>query len=168
MTESATPTLKDALEHARVWFTTHAAQRMQTFNFFLVATAFLVAGYAQVIEKRPLAAAVIALLGAWITCWFMMLERRTRQLVETGRVAMRPLERRLADGLGVPELEIVSAADNATAGCRYTTVFRAIHVAVVLVSLTGLLYASYLAFVGRPEKSPAATTTPGVPSSGTR
>jgi hypothetical protein len=134
MTETATPAFKDALEHARVWFTMHAAQRMQTFNFFLVATAFLVAGYAQVIDKRPIAAAAIALLGAWITCWFMFLERRTRQLVEAGRVAMRPLERRLAEGLGVPQLEIVATADKVTAGYRYTTVFRAIHLAVVASS----------------------------------
>jgi hypothetical protein len=58
---------KMALEHAWNWFNLHAAQRMQTFNFFLVATAFLIAAYASLLEKLPLAALAVALIGAWIS-----------------------------------------------------------------------------------------------------
>jgi hypothetical protein len=36
---------KVALDHAWNWFNLHAGQRMQTFNFFLIATAFLIAAY---------------------------------------------------------------------------------------------------------------------------
>ena len=34
---------KQAREHAWNWFALHATQRMQAFNFFVVATAFLIA-----------------------------------------------------------------------------------------------------------------------------
>jgi hypothetical protein len=132
---------------------THAAQRMQSLNFFLVATAFLLAAYAQVIERRPPAAAVIALLGAWTTSWFMCLERRTRQLVDAGRAAMRPLEQRLARGVGVPQLEIVASVERVRAGFRYRTVISAIHWGVLAVFVAGLLYALYFAVVARPEAS---------------
>src|SRR5207302_790594 len=61
---------KQAREHAWNWFALHAAQRMQTFNFFIVATAFLIAAYASLLEKHPGAAAVLAAVGAWIAFWF--------------------------------------------------------------------------------------------------
>jgi hypothetical protein len=37
---------------------------MQTFNFFLVATAFLIAAYASLLEKHPFAAVAVALVGS--------------------------------------------------------------------------------------------------------
>jgi hypothetical protein len=42
---------KQAREHAWNWFALHATQRMQAFNFFVVATAFLIAAYASILEK---------------------------------------------------------------------------------------------------------------------
>jgi hypothetical protein len=58
---------------------------MQSFNFFLVATAFLVAAYATVLKERAEVATVAAILGAWIAMWFNRLERRTKQLVRPGK-----------------------------------------------------------------------------------
>ena len=50
--------------HAWNWFVLHSGQRMQAFNFFLVATAFLIAGYVSLLEKNRWAAFGVALLGA--------------------------------------------------------------------------------------------------------
>jgi hypothetical protein len=47
---------KQAREHAWNWFALHATQRMQAFNFFVVATAFLIAAYASLLDKEPAAA----------------------------------------------------------------------------------------------------------------
>jgi len=43
---------KQAREHAWNWFALHATQRMQAFIFFVVATAFLIAAYASILEKH--------------------------------------------------------------------------------------------------------------------
>jgi hypothetical protein len=87
---------KQAREHAWDWFALHAAQRMQTFNFFLVATAFLIAGYASLLEKHRWAAFGVALLGAWLAFWFNRLDTRSRQLVKAGERALAVLQAQLA------------------------------------------------------------------------
>ncbi len=79
---------KQAREHAWNWFALHATQRMQAFNFFVVATAFLIAAYASILEKHPAAAAVLALVGAWLTFWFNRLDARSYQLVEAAEDAL--------------------------------------------------------------------------------
>jgi len=80
---------KQAREHAWNWFALHATQRMQAFNFFVVATAFLIAAYASLLDKEPAAAAVLATIGAWLAFWFNRLDARSRQLVEAGEDALR-------------------------------------------------------------------------------
>src|SRR4030095_9126577 len=99
MSDETNPTLsrKDALDHAWGWFTVHAAQRLQSFNFFLIATAFLVAAYATVLEKHSGVTAIAATFGAWITFWFYRMERRTRQLVNAAEDALDPMQKDLAD-----------------------------------------------------------------------
>src|SRR5437773_1673680 len=91
MAEKHDDSSKEALSHAWNWFSLHAAQRLQSFHFFLIATAFLVAAYATLLEKRPGAAFAVGLLGAWVSFWFNRLERRTKQLVKAGEAALRPL-----------------------------------------------------------------------------
>jgi hypothetical protein len=102
---------KQAREHAWNWFAFHAAQRMQAFNFFVVATAFLIAAYASLLEKNPGAAAVLAAVGAWLTIWFNRLEARSRQLVMVGERALTVSQRRLADLAENPDLMILDAAE---------------------------------------------------------
>src|SRR4051794_38095729 len=98
--------LKQAREHAWNWFALHAAQRMQAFNFFLVATAFLVAGYASLLEKYRGAAFCVALLGAWVAFWFHRLDMRSRQLVKAGELALTALETQLAEKTQIEQLKI--------------------------------------------------------------
>src|SRR5215813_10655336 len=97
---------KQAREHAWNWFVIHAGQRMQTFNFFLVATAFLFAAYATLLEKHRGAALGVCLVGAWLALWFNRLDSRTRQLVKAGERALASSEARLANIAGIPELKI--------------------------------------------------------------
>jgi len=78
---------KQAREHAWNWFALHATQRMQAFNFFVVATAFLIAAYASLLDKEPAAAAVLAIVGAWLAFWF---NRRSRVGRTSSPQALRP------------------------------------------------------------------------------
>jgi hypothetical protein len=102
---------KQAREHAWNWFALHAAQRMQAFNFFVVATAFLIAAYASILEKQPGAAAFLAAVGAWLTLWFNRLDARSRQLVEAGEDALRVSQARLASIADNPHLKVLDAVD---------------------------------------------------------
>jgi hypothetical protein len=102
---------KQAREHAWNWFALHAAQRMQAFNFFVVATAFLIAAYASILEKHPGAAAFLAAVGAWLTLWFNRLDARSRQLVEAGEDALRVSQARLASIADNPHLKVLDAVD---------------------------------------------------------
>ncbi len=95
-------TAKQAREHAWNWFALHATQRMQAFNFFMVATAFLMAAYASLLEKHPVAAAVLAAVGAWLAFLFNRLDARSRQLVDAGRLATAKAERVVASQASKP------------------------------------------------------------------
>src|SRR5262245_55649576 len=96
---------KQAREHAWSWFALHGTQRMQVFNFFVVATAFLIAAYASLLEKHPAAALVLAISGAWLTFWFNRLEARSRQLVKAGERALAAPQVRLASLTENPDLK---------------------------------------------------------------
>lgn len=74
-------TVKLVHDHAWAWFVLHAGQRMQSFNYFIVAAAFLTAGYATLLDKQPFVAAGAAIVGAWTTMWFRRLDLRTKQLI---------------------------------------------------------------------------------------
>ena len=70
---------KQALSHAWNWFSLHAAQRMQCFNFFLIATAFMTAAYATLFVSRQYwVAFAIATLGFLFSVCFHRLEVRTK------------------------------------------------------------------------------------------
>jgi len=105
---------KVALDHAWNWFNLHAGQRMQTFNFFLIATAFLIAAYASLLEKLPLAALAVALIGAWIAFWFTRLDNRTRQLIDAGEDVLKACQESLAKSTNIPALEILRKVEKPT------------------------------------------------------
>jgi hypothetical protein len=84
---------------------------MQTFNFFLVATAFLVAAYATLLEKHRGAACVLAVLGSWLALWFNKVDYRNRQLVKAGERALSISETQLAARANIAELKIVEAVE---------------------------------------------------------
>lgn len=134
------------LDHAWKWFALHAAQRMQTFNFFLIATAFLVAAYASLLEKNSKVAVIIALVGAWIAFWFTRLDNRTRQLIQAAENPIRIFETRLAQETNIPELNILAVVERPIAhASRYRTVIVIIEWTVVVIFVGGAIYAGYLA-----------------------
>jgi hypothetical protein len=134
---------RDALDHAWNWFALHAGQRMQSFNFFLVATAFLVAAYATVLRDHREVAAAIGVLGAWISFWFNRLEQRTKQLVRAGEAALAPLQERLAELTGVQTLSVIAAVERKAAGSSYySTVINAIQWTTFAAFLAAAVYAA--------------------------
>jgi len=131
-------------DHAWNWFNLHAAQRMQTFNFFLVTTAFLIAAYATLLEKLPLAALVIALVGSWIAFWFTRLDNRTRQLIKAGEEVLKTCQSAMARRTNIPTIEILEAVDKPTEDAlSYTIIIAVIEWTVFTVFLFSAAYASY-------------------------
>ncbi|MBI4635825.1 MAG: hypothetical protein HY727_05695 [Candidatus Rokubacteria bacterium] len=135
---------RDALGHAWDWFAMHAGQRMQSFNFFLVATAFLVAGYATVLKDHRGVAAAIALLGAWLSVWFNRLEKRTKQLVKAGEAALEPSQQRLANLAGNPHLSILAVVNaKAPGSSSYAVVINVVQWTTFCGFSAGAAYASW-------------------------
>jgi hypothetical protein len=141
-------TEKDALEHAWRWLALHARQRMFCLNFFLVAVAFLVAGYVTAVSGKLYGlAAGTSFLGAWIAGWFHRLDLRTGELVEAGRDAMKPLEQRLAEATGIRELELVKRVVPGKRWTSYGDILCVLHWTTLLAFVIGTVYALYLAGV---------------------
>jgi hypothetical protein len=144
-TPDANETAKQAREHAWNWFALHATQRMQAFNFFVVATAFLIAAYASILEKHPAAAAVLALVGAWLTFWFNRLDARSYQLVEAGEDALRVSQARLASLADNQPLMILDAVDEPAPGASsYRRVINMIQWAIFALFLFGAAHATWV------------------------
>jgi hypothetical protein len=138
---------KQAREHAWNWFALHATQRMQAFNFFVVATAFLIAAYASLLDKEPAAAAVLAIVGAWLAFWFNRLDARSRQLVEAGEDALRVSQTRLANLSDNQSLMILNAVDEPAPGASsYRRVITVIQWTIIALFLLGAIYAIRLSF----------------------
>lgn len=136
---------EQARDYAWEWFALHAGQRMQTFNFFLVAMAFILAAYGTLLDRHRIAAAGVALVGAWLAVWFNRLDRRTRQLIKASEVALTSTEQRLATATGVPELALVSkveAPDDGTSS--YRSVIAVIQWTMLVVFLLCATYAVWL------------------------
>jgi len=138
---------KQAREHAWNWFALHATQRMQAFNFFVVATAFLVAAYASLLDKEPAAAAVLAIVGAWLAFWFNRLDARRRQLVQAGEDALRVSQARLANLADNQSLMILDAVDELAPGASsYRRVITLIQWTIIALFLLAAIYAIRLSF----------------------
>jgi hypothetical protein len=133
---------KDARDHAWNYFAIHASQRMQTFNFFLVATAFLIAAYASLVEKHPIPAFVTAVVGAWVSYWFHRLDARTRQLIKASERALKIMQMRLANRTNVNEMKILETVEKAGYGAStYKVVIAVIQWTIVAVFISAALYA---------------------------
>lgn len=75
--------LDPATSEIWAWFEVHSSQRMQVLGFWLVALGLVTSAYAQTIAAGlRSAAAVIAMMGAVISFLFVLLDRRTRNLVK--------------------------------------------------------------------------------------
>lgn len=146
---------KQALDHAWNWFNLHAAQRMQTFNFFLVASAFLVAAYASLLEKYHWAALVVGLVGAWLSFWFTRLDSRTRQLIDAGEDVLKVSQERLAKNADIPALKILHKVETPSpCAFSYRIAIGAIEWTMVVLFLLASIYAGYLLKSGPTEIYP--------------
>lgn len=134
---------REIRDHAWNWFALHATQRMQSFNFFLIATAFLVAAYASTLDKRPIAAMGIALLGTWLAVWFNRLDRRTRQLVNAGESALEVAQARLADRIGIANIKLLEQVKYPERGAStYRQIIAVVQWTVALAFLVAAIYAA--------------------------
>jgi hypothetical protein len=141
---------EQARKYAWDWFALHATQRMQAFNFFVVATAFLIAAYASLLEKHPPAAGFLGIVGAWLTVWFNRLDARNRQLVKAGERALAASETRLAALTGDPHLKIIDAVDRPDPGASsYHYVINVIQWTIFAAFLLGAGYAFWRAISDR-------------------
>jgi len=136
---------KEALDHAWNWFSLHASQRMQSFNFFLVAVAFLVAGYGTVVDKHPAIAVGIGGLGAWLSFWFNRLERRSKQLVKAGEVALGYSQARLAELEANPAMRILDVVEKKAPGSSsYGVVINVVQWSIISGFALSAVYAGWV------------------------
>jgi hypothetical protein len=130
-------------DHAWDWFSLHANQRMQTVNFFLISTTFLLAAYGALLEKYHLAAMVVALMGAWATVWFSVLDIRTKALIKAGEKALQACEALMVSMSGIHEIEIIRQVENPRHRLfKYSTAFNAIEWSIGVIFVAGAVYAA--------------------------
>ena len=150
MSSDADEIAKQAREHAWNWFALHGTQRMQAFNFFVVATAFLVAAYASLLEKHPTAATVLAVVGSWLTLWFNRLDARNRQLVKAGERALVVSQTHLAGLANNPHLNILDIVEHPVPGASsYGRVIDVIQWTIFGLFLLSAIFAAWLAISNR-------------------
>ncbi|HEY1429220.1 MAG TPA: hypothetical protein VGF18_06575, partial [Candidatus Tumulicola sp.] len=83
----------DNLDYAWRWFSFHAKQRVDMFNYFLIGTGILAAAFAQAFDKSAIAGAVIAAVGVLLTFAFLMIDKRNRGLYQLGLDVLKNIER---------------------------------------------------------------------------
>lgn len=109
--EATTEDLTSCLDHAWNWFALHAGQRMQMFNYWLLAMAFITTAYVTALGDGAEGLGVfVALAGAFVSVTFQRLERRTRQLVRIAEAALGELQSELAGRTGFSSLGLVREA----------------------------------------------------------
>jgi hypothetical protein len=80
----------DPQSYAWNWFALHSSQRMQLVNFWLVAIAFLGAAFVQARASNLIAVAFgICVAGVFSNVAFLLLDRRTRELIAVAEAALR-------------------------------------------------------------------------------
>lgn len=74
------------------YFSFHADQRTKTFNFFLIISGGLIAGFIAKIGNQDFVAAILGFLLCFMAFVFGRLEGRNRQLVKNAEAALKYLE----------------------------------------------------------------------------
>lgn len=83
-------------DYAWGWFQYHAAQRLTSFNFFLIITGLLLVAFAQAIDHDWTGFGFgIGLLGTIVAAGFLALDVRNEELVNRGRHALGEVEGRM-------------------------------------------------------------------------
>lgn len=149
-----------ALDHAWAWFSLHATQRLQTVNFFLVATAFLTAAFVTAAEKKlHVVAAAVAVLAICVSYYFYRMERRIQSLIHASEDAIGPLQQTLADKLNVDAIRIVAHVEHPGPGeWKYSRVFRLLFFTTGILFACGFAYALWAEF-NTPASGGGASST---------
>jgi len=90
-------------QYAWDWFSYHAKQRTDMFNYSLAAAGLLAAAYATVLDKSTLVAAGIGVVGMFVTLCFIFLDKRNHQLVDYGQNVLKAVETHMFAAADVPE-----------------------------------------------------------------
>jgi hypothetical protein len=107
----ADPLLVAGLDHSWKWVDICTNRQAQSFNLYLIAMAFLTAGYFTAISARLQAAALaVAVAGICASVGFGYEDYRVRRYVEAGNRALVALQGRLASLIDCPEIKMVEAA----------------------------------------------------------
>jgi hypothetical protein len=153
---------------------------MQAFNFFMVATAFLMAAYAALLEKHPSVAAFLAAFGAWLAFLFNRLDARSRQLVDAGEKALKVSQAHLASLAENPCLTILDAVERPAVSAEdgvvrqrwlalkwwfssYRGVISSVQWTIIALFLFGVVYAACLAVRPPPGGFTSAAPVGGSP-----
>jgi len=83
---------ENRLFYAWQWFSFHARQRTNVFNFFIVVVGLILAAYARFVEAKPILAGCAAVLGFIVSLIFLGLDVRNRKLTHMGEAVLRRLE----------------------------------------------------------------------------
>jgi hypothetical protein len=135
--------LKEVLDHAWGWFSLHAGQRMQLFNFFFAVTAVLATAYATAFGKADYGvAAVIGAGGVLLSVAFWRLDIRTAYLAHAGEDALRCAQEALAARAGITEVCLVDRVEQPHKRITsYSHVMRTVHALAALAFVAGAVTA---------------------------
>ena len=146
-----------SLDHAWRYFELHATQRMSVFNFFLVLSGLIAAGFAASIEGSPRLAPLgvaLGLLLALVSFVFWKLDQRVSFLIKCSEKALAEIELALPDEcVRLFRLEpkhtesVVHSGHWWTRHWTYGTSFRFVFLVMGLFGVGGALV-SVLCFVG--------------------
>lgn len=131
--------MTDSFDIARIyawnWFEYHASQRMTVFRFYLIFTAVVTAGYAQVIDKEPIIGAVLGGFLSFITIAFWRLDRRNVVLIKLAEAHLKDHEERLALEVGTG-IKLLGQADGKGAPLSsFSSIFRLVFLVVFLMGV---------------------------------
>lgn len=140
------------LDYAWRWFALHARQRVNMFNYFLVASGILANAYGLLLrEKMWGAAAVAAAVGCVIGLASMGLDARNRQLVKLGEDLLADLEERCfiasgshAESVDSPNLGILAREarrEESRFSLKHKFLIRSLEFLVAGAFLAAALYA---------------------------
>ena len=104
--------MTDRYTYAWNWFALHSAQRMQLVNFWLVAVAFLGAAFVQArVSNLTTVAVGVCIAGVVSTVAFLLLDMRTRALVQVAENALKVMEDEMSPAGSYDEFRLVRHAD---------------------------------------------------------
>ena len=116
MSNDAAEAIDKALEAARdlAWkhFDLHAKQRIEVFKAYLTLTALVFAGYGVSLQTKSFGLGIIlCIFWILISILFLLLDRRTRDLIKISEVYLKEEESRLAKILKTQTIALFAESD---------------------------------------------------------